>query len=83
MYIRKFFKKIPKKYYLHKIKNLSLDSKTCRGNDIFFAIKGIKKNGNKFINDAIKNGAKTVVSDLNLQGKKKMFYILRITMLEN
>ena len=70
MYIRKLFKNLPKKYHLHKFNNLSLDSRKCKQGDIFFSIKGVKKNGNKFIKNAIKNGAKTIISDLNFQGKK-------------
>ena len=71
MYIGKLFKNLPKKYYLHKFNNLSLDSRKCKKGDIFFSIRGVKKNGNKFINSAINNGAKTIVSDLNFQGKKE------------
>ena len=71
MHIGKLFKKLPKKYYSHKFKNLSLDSRKCKQDDIFFSIRGIKENGNKFISNAIKNGARTIVSDLNFQGKKK------------
>ncbi len=71
MYIGKLFKNLPKKYYLHKFNNLSLDSRICKQGDIFFSIRGVKKNGNKFINSAINNGAKTIVSDLNFQGKKE------------
>ena len=71
MYIGKLFKNLPKKYYSHKFNNLSLDSRKCKQGDIFFSIRGVKKNGNKFINSAINNGAKTIVSDLNFQGKKE------------
>ena len=71
MYIGKLFKNLPKKYYSHKFNNLSLDSRKCKQGDIFFSIRGVKKNGNKFINNAINNGAKTIVSDLNFEGKKE------------
>ena len=70
MYIVKLFIKLSKQYYLHKFNNLSLDSRKCKQGDIFFSIRGIKENGNKFIKHAIKNGATTIVSDLNFQGKK-------------
>ena len=46
-------------------------------NDIFFSIRGVKKNGNKFINDAIKNGARTIVSNLNFQGKKENILFIK------
>ena len=83
MYIRKLFKNLPKKYHLHKFNNLKLDSRKCKQGDIFFSIKGVKENGNKFINSAINNGAKTIVSDLKFQGKKKIFYLLITRTLEN
>ena len=77
MHIGKLFKELPKKYYLHKFKHLSLDSRKCKKYDIFFSIRGVKKNGNKFINDAIKNGARTIVSDLNFQGKKENILFIK------
>jgi len=77
MYAGKLFKKLSKKYYLHKFKHLSLDSRKCKKDDIFFSIIGEKKNGNKFINDAIKNGARTIVSNLNFQGKKKNILFIK------
>ncbi|SVE61645.1 uncharacterized protein METZ01_LOCUS514499, partial [marine metagenome] len=45
--------------------------------DIFFSIRGVKKNGNQFISDAIKNGARTIVSDLNFQGKKENILFIK------
>jgi murE/murF fusion protein len=77
MHIGKLFKKLPKKYYLHKFKHLSLDSRRCKPDDIFFSIRGVKKNGNKFINHAIKNGARTIVSDLNFKGKKENILFIK------
>ena len=35
-----------------KIKNISINSKTIKKDDVFFAIKGKKVNGNKFISEA-------------------------------
>ena len=40
MHIGKLFKTIPKKYYSHKFKNLSLDSRKCKKNDIFLCDSG-------------------------------------------
>ena len=34
MHIGKLFKELPKKYYLHKFKHLSLDSRKCKKDDI-------------------------------------------------
>ncbi len=76
MYIGKLFKKLPEKYYFHEFKDLSLDSRKCKKGDIFFSIKGTRNNGNKFINDAIQKGARTIVSDLNFRkNKEKVLFI--------
>ena len=46
-----------------KINNASLNSKEISKNDIFFGVKGKKIDGNKFANEAIKNGASLSVID--------------------
>ena len=76
MLIGKFFKKINLKYKRHYFSGLSFSSLTCKKNNIFFAIKGNKIDGNKFIGDAIKKGAKTIVSNKKFEGvKKNILYI--------
>ena len=52
-----------------KIKGISFDSRSVKKGDLFVSIKGNKFDGNKFINDAIKNGAKVIIS----QEKKETF----------
>ena len=71
MQIRKILNKINESYRHHNFSGISFNSKTCKKGDIFFAIKGIKNDGNKFINDAIKNGAKTIISNKKYQGFKE------------
>ena len=46
-----------------KLNKASINSKDIRKNDIFFAIKGKKNDGNDFINEAKKKGASIIVSD--------------------
>ena len=76
MNIGKLFKNIPSEFNNHKFSSLSFNSKICKNGDIFFSIKGNKKNGNQFIAEAIKKGARTIVSDLKLQGiKDDILYI--------
>ena len=76
MNIGKLFKNIPSKFKSHKFSSLSFNSKICKNGDIFFSIKGNKKNGNQFIDEAIKKGARTIVSDLKLKGiKDDVLYI--------
>ena len=53
----------------HRLKSISpfkfarINSQEVKKNDIFFAIKGKKKDGNKFVNQAFKNKASIVVSN--------------------
>ena len=76
MLIGKIIKKINSKYKKHYFSGLSFNSLTCKKDNIFFAIKGNKIDANKFIDNAIRNGAKTIVSDQKFQGKKnKILYI--------
>ncbi len=40
---------------------VSIDSRTLRKNSIYFALKGEKFDGHKFVNDAVANGASTII----------------------
>ena len=76
MLVGSFFKNINPKYKSHFFSGLSFNSLNVKKNNIFFSIKGTKINGNQFIKNAIKKGAKTIVSDLNFQGlKNNVLYI--------
>ena len=44
-----------------KVKGLAINSKKIKTGFIFFAIKGLKQNGETYINDAIKRGAIAVI----------------------
>jgi len=76
MFIGNFIKKINPKYKRHYFSGLSFNSLTCKKKNIFFAIKGNNIDGNKFIGDAIKKGAKTIISSQKFEGiKKNILYI--------
>ena len=76
MLVGKFFKNINQRNTNHYFSGLSFNSKNVKKNNIFFAIKGTNKNGNKYIKEAINKGATTIVSNLNFQGKKnRVLYI--------
>jgi len=76
MLVGKFIKNINSKFKSHYFSGLSFNSLNLKKNNIFFAIKGTKINGNKFIKDAIKKGARTIVSNLNFKGlKNRVLYI--------
>ena len=75
MLIGDYFKNLNPKYKSHYFSGLSFNSLNCKKNNIFFAIQGNNNDGNKFIKDAIENGAKTIVSNLKYQGyKNKILY---------
>ena len=71
MIIGKFIKKVELKYKNHYFSGLCFDSSKCKKDNIFFAIKGTKIDGNKFIDHAIKKGAKTIISSQKFEGIKK------------
>lgn len=52
---------LPKVKYNHDIFLITDDSKDCIANSIFFAIRGSRVDGHDRIEDAIQNGAKTIV----------------------
>ena len=59
--IIKEISKIKNKIPLIKVDKARINSKEVNKNDIFFAIKGKKNDGNKFIAEAFKNKASLVV----------------------
>ena len=77
MFIGNFFKKVSLKYKKHYFSGLSFNSLTCKRNNIFFAIKGNKIDGSKFINHAIKKGAKTIVSGQKFEGLKNNILFIK------
>lgn len=46
-----------------EVNKLCCNSRLVEPGDVFFAIKGFKTDGNKYINDSIKRGARAVFSD--------------------
>ena len=70
MLIGNYFQKIDNKYQKHYFSGLSFNSAKCKKNYIFFAVKGNNNDGNRYISHAIKNGAKTIISNNNFEGKK-------------
>jgi MurE/MurF fusion protein len=70
MLLKDYIPKLNKKYSRIFFSGISSDSSKVRKNDIFFAIKGNKVDGNKYISVAIKKGAKIIISN-NKKIKKK------------
>ena len=77
MLLGKVLTNIKKKYKKIYFKDIKFNSKACKLNDIFFAIDGNNSKGNNYINDAINNGAKIIISNLKFEGfdKKRVLFI--------
>ena len=61
MLLKNLIRSVPSNIKNIIISGISVNSKEVKKNNIFFAIKGKKINGEKFIKEAIKRGAKVVV----------------------
>ena len=77
MIIGNFIKGVELKHKNHYFSGLCCNSAKCKKNNIFFAIKGTKIDGNKFISHAIQNGAKTIISNQKFEGVKKNILFIR------
>ena len=77
MIIGNFIKEIELKYKNHYFSDICFDSSKCKKDNIFFAIKGTKIDGNKFINYAIQKGAKTIVSNRKIEGIKNNILFIK------
>ena len=77
MIIGNFIKKIESKYRNYYFTGLCFNSAKCKKNNIFFAIKGTKIDGNKFINHAIQKGAKIIISSQKFEGIKKNILFIK------
>ena len=65
MLLKNLIKNLPPKLKKLKIKGLASNSKEVRKGFIFFALKGIKFNGEHYIDKAIKNGAILIICSKN------------------
>ncbi len=77
MLLKNLIKDISKDKKNIKISGLSLNSKKVKKGHIFFAIKGNKINGEKFINEAIQNGATVIVCNKSHKIKNKNILFIK------
>jgi murE/murF fusion protein len=77
MIIGNFIKGIELKHRKHYFSGLCFDSSKCEKDNIFFAIKGTKIDGNKFINHAIQKGAKIIISNQKFEGVRKNILFIK------
>ena len=65
MLLGNLIKTADKSYQRIIVKGISFDSRRVKKKEIFFAIKGNKTSGEKFINQAIIKGASAIVCNKN------------------
>ncbi len=70
MLLKDYIPNIKKKYRKIFFSGISFESSKVKKNNIFFAIKGNRFDGNNYINEAIKKGAKVIISEKKLLIKK-------------
>ncbi len=70
MLIGNYFKQLKTEYKNFSFSGLSFNSSKCKKGNIFFAIKGQKHDGNKYIREAIDRGCKIIVQQKRNQGIK-------------
>ena len=76
MLLKDYIPNVNKSYSKTFFSGVSFDSSKVRKNDIFFAIKGNRFDGNDYIDEAIKRGAKIIVSEKKLTKRKSNIIFL-------
>ena len=69
MLLKKVINDCPHNIKLIDIKGLALDSRKVKKDYLFFAVKGSNYDGNKFIDKAIHNGARVIISSKKISIK--------------
>ena len=64
MFLKDYFPNLKRRYQKISFSGVAFNSKQVKKNNLFFAIKGKKFDGNRYINEAIKNGARIIISSL-------------------
>ena len=83
MFLGDYFQNIQANYKKFFFSGISFNSSEIKKDNIFFAIKGNKVDGNNFISSAISNGAKIVVTEKKINGLKMEFYLFNQIILES
>ena len=78
MYLSELIKSTGKKYQKIYVKGICFDSRKAKKNDIFFAIKGNKISGTKFIQNAILKKVSAIVVDSKIKFKDLQIPLLRV-----
>ena len=79
MLLKKLIKNCPTNIQKTDIKGLAIDSRKVKKDYIFFALKGNKLDGETFIDQAIKKGAKIIICSKKSKIKKNKIIIIKVT----
>lgn len=69
MLLGNLLRSVRKKYRKISVEGICFDSRKVKKKDIFFAIRGSKTSGTKFIKEAISKGASAIVSNKKVKLK--------------
>ena len=75
MLLKDYFPNLDKKYLNTYFSGIAFNSSKVKKDNIFFAIKGNKIDGNNYINFAIKKGAKIIISEKKIKKQKNRIFI--------
>ena len=78
MFLSKLLGSVKKGYRKISIKGICFDSRQIKKKDIFFAIKGKKTSGTKFIKEAISKGASAIVANKKIKLKNSAIPLLLV-----
>lgn len=81
MRIKKYFDNYYKNVIInnnHNVKDIVENSKMASLDSVFVAIKGYKHNGIDYIEEAIKNGAKTIIFDEEISFSNKNVNFIKV-----
>ena len=78
MLLGNYFRNIKKSYKKFYFSDISFNSSQIKKNNIFFAIRGNKIDGNNYISSAIKNGAKIIITEDNTEGLKNNILYIKV-----
>ena len=78
MYLPELLKTVGKKYRKIYVEGICFDSRKAKKSDIFFAIKGNKISGTKFIQKAILKKVSAIVVDSKIKFKNLKIPLLRV-----
>ncbi len=77
MYLEDYIPNLKKRFKKIFFSGISFDSSKIKKNYIFFAIKGNSVDGNNFVQAAIKNGSKIIISEKKIKKPNKRILYIR------